>query len=258
MSYIRRYIRDLNNKNRKALSIFITAGFPEKKKFADYALKALDAGADILEIGIPFSDPLADGPVIQKTSKNALEEGVNMNFIFEQVAFIREKSKKPLILMGYANTILQFGRQKFGNMCIQTGINGIIVPDIPPEEYGFFTKELDGIDKILLTTPNSNRERIEKIDKLSEGFVYCVSIKGTTGERGKFGIETINSIKKTYENISKNPMLTGFGISGPDSVRKLRKFSDGFIMGSAVLNTFLIKGEADSLRLIELVSNECK
>jgi len=248
MRNIRDYIQSINNNGKKVLSIFLTAGFPTKEIFLDTAKSVLDNGADMLEIGIPFSDPLADGKVIQASSQIALEQGINLNDVFELCNELKNHSDKPLILMGYANPILKYGTKQFCEQAIDSGISGLIIPDIPLEEYdSFFTDGFLSLQKILLTTPTSLDERIKKIDELSEGFVYCVSVTGTTGVKNTFDENVIDNLKRTYSLVSKNKMLIGFGISKPEDVKTFSPYCDGVIVGSAVIK---IINESNTLNSI--------
>ncbi|MDP2036334.1 MAG: tryptophan synthase subunit alpha [Ignavibacteria bacterium] len=298
MSYISNYIDTLNKKNRKALSIFLTAGFPNKDNFVDLAKSVLDSGADMIELGIPFSDPLADGPIIQATSKLALDSRVTSKDVLNYAEQISKHSDKPIILMGYANPIKKYGIENFLRDAANSGAKGLIVPDVPLEEYDPFfhseerqhldarlpdlrnklarqeespnnmSKEIlhhaqgviqnDGIDVILLTTPTSSKERIKQIDEKSSGFVYCVSITGTTGVKDSFDDSTTDNLKRTYSLIQKNKMLIGFGISKPEDVKRFSPFCDGVIVGSRVMKSLLNKEERkETLKIIEQLSEVC-
>ncbi len=259
MSYIANFIEELNKKNRKALSIFLTAGFSEKNKFVDLAKNVLDAGADMIELGIPFSDPLADGPVIQASSKAALDNGVNLKDVFTYAESISAYSNKPITLMGYANPIRKYGIKNFLNDAANCGVKGLIVPDVPLEEYdSFFTEQPDNLDVILLTTPTSSDERIQMIDSKSEGFVYCVSVVGTTGVKNNFSSNTIDNLQRTYSLLKKNKMLIGFGISKPEDVKNFSPFCDGVIVGSRIMKS-LLNGDklADTLKIVSELSCAC-
>jgi tryptophan synthase alpha chain len=237
---IRDSIDVVNKDNKKALAVFLTAGFPDKNKFIEYAKAAIDGGADILEIGIPFSDPLADGPVIQASSSIALKQKFTIKDIFNFIETIRNYSDIPAVLMGYANPINKYGKEKFLIDSSNSGANGLIVPDIPLEEYDFFFPANNhGLDIILLTTPTSSEERIQAIDKKSAGFVYCVSVTGTTGADKKFDDSTVEHLKRTYSLITKNKMMIGFGISKPEDIRKFYDYADGFIVGSRIIKSIL-------------------
>ncbi len=246
MSKISDVINEENADGRKVLSIFLTAGFPELSGFTDIAVNVLENGADMLEIGIPFSDPLADGPTIQMSSQAALKNGITFSKIFEYVEEIKKRSDKPIILMGYANPILRYDLVKFIDDSKNSGVDGVIIPDVPLEEFDeFFSGSISGIDKILLTTPTSSSERIKEIDKKSDGFVYCVSVTGTTGGNKKFDDDSLNNLERTYQLISQNKMLIGFGISSPEDVIKVKPFCDGVIIGSALIK--VISNNRDSL-----------
>jgi len=260
MKNISEYIQSINNSERKVLSVFLTAGFPSKEKFLNYAETILNNGADMLEVGIPFSDPLADGSVIQASSQIALEQGINLNDVFELCDKLKTRTDKPIILMGYANPILKYGTNKFCANAINSGVSGLIIPDVPLEEYdSFYTTEFSSLQKIMLTTPTSSNERIKKIDELSEGFVYCVSVTGTTGTRNNFDETTFINLERTYSLIKKNKMLIGFGISNAESVKSFIPYCDGVIVGSAVIKLILEKKEMSELNsLISNLSEACK
>ncbi|MCX7876497.1 MAG: tryptophan synthase subunit alpha [Melioribacteraceae bacterium] len=259
MINISEYIKTINNNRKKALSIFLTAGFPTKKEFIELAKNVLDNGADLLEIGIPFSDPLADGPIIQASSQIALENKINIDEIFEMCYELKNYSNKPIILMGYANPILKYGSEKFCNNAIRSGVSGLIIPDVPYEEYNsFFTNEFLHLQKILLTTPTSSNERIKKIDELSEGFVYCVSVTGTTGIRNNFDENTFKNLERTYSLIKKNKMMIGFGISNAENVKSLAPYCDGVIVGSAIIKMILNKKEMSEINsFISSLNDSC-
>lgn len=258
---IRETIVKINENAQKALSIYLTAGYPKVDTFLDLVCKVYDAGADIIELGIPFSDPLADGPVIQKSSETALANGVSLSSTLEMTARIKERVDKQIILMGYANPIMRYGIDKFVSDAKEAKVDGLIIPDIPLEEYeDFFTDKFKDFEVTLLTTPTSSKERIKKIDELSSGFVYCVSLTGTTGVRNNFGDEVKQNLERTYNIIYKNKMMLGFGISSPENINEYKDYTDGFIVGSAVIKSL---GEDDekftkTLKLIGELSAACK
>ena len=236
MSFISDYIKKKNEAGEKVLSVFITSGFPDKNNFVKLALDILDSGADMLEIGFPFSDPLADGPIIQESSQQALKNGINLNTTFQYVKEIRKQTDKPIILMGYANPVLSYGISRFEDKSINSGVNGIIIPDVPIDEYdNFFNASFKGIDKILLITPTTNKERVKEIDNKSTGFVYCVSVSGTTGLHNKD--KSIEFVKRNQKLITRNKMLVGFGISNEEDIKRYAPYCDGVIVGSAVIKS---------------------
>ena len=251
---IRKTIEELNAKNKKALSIFLTAGYPNVESFVDLVCQVYDAGADIIELGIPFSDPLADGPVIQRSSEAAIKNGVSLSSSLEMVGQIKERVDKPLILMGYANPLKRYGIDRFVSDARENKVDGLIIPDIPIEEYDdFFTDKFSDFEIILLTTPTSSEARIKNIDQESTGFVYCVSVSGTTGVRQNFDDEVKNNLERTYNIISKNKMMLGFGISSPENIKEYRNFTDGFIVGSAVVKT--LEDDINYSKTLSLVSS---
>lgn len=257
---IKEHIEKINSNGRKALSIYLTAGFPSKNTFTDTALNIMENGADILELGIPFSDPLADGQIIQHSSQIAISNGVSIKDVLNYCGKIKSKTDKPLVLMGYANPILKYGAQEFCTDALNSGAQGIIIPDVPLEEYhSFYTDDFAGFEKILLTTPTSSNERIKAIDNKSEGFLYCVSVTGTTGSTTKFGEDTLSNLKRTYSSIKNNKMLIGFGIASPDDIRSVKQYCDGVIVGSAVIKKILnSKSEKEIMQFVRGLSAACE
>ena len=252
MSFISDYINTKNEAGEKIFSVFLTAGFPDKNNFVKLALDVLDTGADMLEIGFPFSDPLADGPVIQHSSQAALENGVTLKKVFEYVIEIREKTVKPIILMGYANPVLSFGKENFIASCLKSGVNGIIIPDVPIDESAdFFNDSFNGPDKILLASPTTPVERLIQIDQLSNGFLYYVSMTGTTGKQISNSKEIIEQVRKASSVIKKNKMLVGFGISTPEDVKTFLPYSNGVIVGSVIIKSLMNDDYNTTLKKIE-------
>lgn len=226
-------------KKENILTIYYTAGFP-KKEDTTTILEALEqSGVDLVEIGMPFSDPLADGETIQKSSEIALKNGMTLQVLFEQLKEVRQKVRIPLVLMGYLNPVLQFGIENFCKKCAEVGIDGLILPDLPLDEYEAEYKDLFeryGLYVIFLITPQTSQERIRKIDTLSKGFIYAVSQASTTGT--KLGIS--ESQEAYFERIKamqlQNPIQIGFGITDAESFRKACKYAQGAIIGSAFIN----------------------
>ncbi len=258
MSKIRNKIEEVNGRNGKVLSVFLTAGFPVGLDFAELALRVLDAGADMLEIGIPFSDPLADGSVIQQSSQAVLEHGMTLDRVLGFTKEIRARTDKPLILMGYANPVYFYGVDSFLTDAKDAGADGLIIPDVPLDEYdSFFGEREVPLDTILLTTPETASGRIGEIDRRSAGFVYCVSVSGTTGVRNGFSAEELASLKRTRELIHNNKMLTGFGISSPENVRQVIPYCDGVIVGSAIIRSLGLAGPDATLGLVRELKKSC-
>ena len=260
MSSLKEYIENLNLSSRKALAIYLTSGFPNKSNFSDLVLKTFDVGADIIEIGIPFSDPLADGPVIQASSKIALDNGITLKQTLDYANQIKNKTSKPILLMGYANPILKYGLKNFIRNSINCGVDGIIVPDVPLEEYdSFFTEKRNELDIVLLTTPASSDQRIKSIDEKCSGFVYCVSVLGTTGMQEGFGGDVFKNLNRTYSLVKKNKMMIGFGISDSQTIKSFSPFCDGVIVGSAVVKKLLDDSDqyTNTLSFIRELSSSC-
>lgn len=225
---------------RKMMNLFITAGYPTKEDTVELILGYERSGADIIELGMPFSDPLADGPTIQHSSEVALEQGLMMDDIFEMVTEVRKSSDIPIVLMGYINPLMHYGPEQFFHKCAESGVDGLILPDVPVEESGFikaFSAEYS-IPLIYLVAPNSSDARMKLVDEQSGGFVYCVSVTGVTGARK--GEEVSDSVKRFIErvnaNITRNPVLIGFGISSHEDAMKVAAKADGFVVGSALIN----------------------
>ena len=199
-------------------------------------LAAEKAGAAMVELGMPFSDPLADGPLIQESSQKAIKNGVTINWILETVSNIRRQSDIPIALMGYINPILKFGLTHFMESCSQAGVDGLIIPDLPSDEADDYVKssKTNGISPILLVAPNTSEKRIQDISKLAGDLIYCVAILGITGSRGSFGDKL-----KTYLNrVEKNsdcPFVVGFGIKEREDVIGINKIAHGAVVGSAII-----------------------
>ncbi len=260
MSKIKSTIEEINNNGSKALSIFLTSGFPTLDKFIDNTNRIIDAGADLIELGMPFSDPLADGGVIQQSSQIAIQNGITQKQTFQFAEELKKRNvNTPIILMGYANTLMQYGKEQFEQDAINAGVDGLIIPDVPLEEFdSFFSTFSNKLDKVLLTTPTSSQERIKTIDSKSTGFLYSVSVSGTTGVREGFSDEVIQNLKATYELVEHNKMLIGFGISKPENIKQLSPFADGFIVGSAVIKSLQNDGIDETVNLIKSLKQACK
>lgn len=253
MSIIKKHIQIINNNGEKALSIFLTSGFPDKNKFANLSLDIFDAGADILEIGMPFSDPIADGNVIQKSSQHSLNNGINISKTFDYVRRIREVSSKPIVLMGYANPILAYGKNKFINDAYHSGVSGLIIPDLPIDEQNIFLEtNTNNLDIISLVAPTTPVSRIKFIDEYSTGFVYCVSINGITGKNSNKVLNN-NYLSIIKSTITKSKIMVGFGISNSRDAKKVIPYCDGIIVGSAIIKS-LSKEKPPYKKTLKLIS----
>ena len=223
------------------MSLFITAGYPDLESTVDLVLGFEKNGADLIELGMPFSDPLADGPTIQYSSDVSIEKGISIDKIMDMVVEIRKKSEIPIILMGYMNPVLRYGVAKFCERAKAVGVDGFILPDIPVEESGLIEKEAAKVDIpiIYLVAPNTSDDRMQLADQKSEGFVYCVSVTGVTGARsGEEVSKSVNTfIERVGQQVTKNPKMVGFGIKSYEDAQQIAEKADGFIVGSALINT---------------------
>ena len=235
LSKINQKFLELNKINKLALMPFIMAGDPNIETTSEILLKLQEKGADLIELGIPYSDPLADGPIIQVSASRALKSGTSIKKVIKLLESIKKRLHIPIILFTYFNPLLKFGFEKFCNLASKAGVAGLIIPDLPLEEAYKFSKitNIYSIDLILLVAPTTPFERMKIISKYTRGFTYLVSVTGVTGERNKMGNRVENLITKLKE-ISPNPVAVGFGISSPEHVKKVSKWgADGVIIGSA-------------------------
>ena len=227
-------------KNKKILSIYFTAGYPRINDSVDI-IKALDKnGVDMIEVGIPFSDPIADGPIIQNSSTIAIKNGMSLSLLFDQLKNIRSTTQIPIILMGYINPIIQFGYDKFVDKLIECGIDGVILPDLPLLEYKkelkpFFDK--NNISFVSLISPNTSIERVKEIDQISDGFLYVVSSSSITGQNNLFDANQIKYFNSLNNIFLKNPKIIGFGISDKKSFDIACNYSNGAIIGTKFINS---------------------
>ena len=243
-------------KKENVLAVYFTAGYPQLNDTVTIIKELEAAGADLVEIGIPFSDPLADGPTIQKSGEKALENGISLNIIFEQLKDIRKEVKIPLVFMGYLNPIFKFGIRKFAEKCAEVGIDGLILPDLPVQEYMSDFKETFEackLSNIFLITPQTPEERIRKIDETSTGFIYMVSSSSTTGAKSAIQTNQESYFQRIQDMNLKTPRLIGFGISNHETFEKACRFANGAIIGSAFINAL-----SDSKDLKETVHNFVK
>lgn len=225
-------------KKSNILNVFYTAGYPKIDDTKDIALYLQEAGADIIEIGIPFSDPIADGPVIQESNKVALDNGMTLKILLQQVKELREKVNLPIILMGYINPIMQYGMEKFCEDAAAAGVDGLILPDLPMDEYQIEYKsifEKHGLSNTFLISPTTSEKRIRQIDEATNGFIYAVSASSTTGAKKGFDPEQEVYFKKLKSLKLKNPFLIGFGISSHETFSQACEYSSGAIVGSAFI-----------------------
>ncbi|MEM6765403.1 MAG: tryptophan synthase subunit alpha [Bacteroidota bacterium] len=225
-------------KREHILNIYCTAGYPGLHDISDIIVELDKAGVDLVEIGMPYSDPIADGPTIQMSNGIALANGISLEGLFEQLSDIRAKTQVPLILMGYINPVLQYGLEKFCRDAQAVGIDGVILPDLPLREYEMMYASLFeecNLSHVFLITPQTSEERIRKIDELTKGFIYMVSSDSTTGKTHQLSENQITYFKRIVDMSLKNPRLIGFGISDHQSFSQACTYSQGAIIGSAFI-----------------------
>jgi tryptophan synthase alpha chain len=230
--------KTFEKKNKKLLNIYFTAGYPNLNDTAKIIEMLDEAGADMIEIGIPFSDPIADGPTIQDSNQKALENGMTLKMLFTQLENIRLKVNIPILLMGYINPVIQYGFEAFCTKCKDIGIDGLILPDMPLTEYESHYKKLfseNDLSSVFLITPETNEERIRKIDTLTDGFIYMVSSSGTTGKTTGLSSQISDYFQRVSKLKLKNPLMVGFGIADKKSFDTASEFADGAIVGSAFI-----------------------
>ncbi len=233
-----RIVQLFQQKQKNLLSVYFTAGFPNLHDTTTIMEALQTGGADLIEIGIPFSDPMADGPTIQESNQAALHNGMSLKILFQQLETLNDRITIPVILMGYLNPILQFGLEKFCEACEKTGIDGLILPDLPMQDYLDMYKpifEKHGITNIFLITPQTSESRIRMVDEHSHGFIYMVSSASITGARQSISLEQINYFQRVKAMNLKNPQLIGFGISNRETFQVACENAAGAIIGSAYI-----------------------
>ena len=257
MSRIQNTFNILKQNNQKALGIFLTAGDPDFETSINIIERLPDNGVDFIEIGMPFSDPMADGPAIQLSSQRALKSGMNLEKCLNLVKKFREKnSHTPIILMGYYNPIYKYGKEDFVTKSIDCGVDGIIIVDLPPEEddelYNYSEKQ--GLSFIRLITPTTTKDRLVQVLKKATGFVYYVSITGITGTQAP-NVDDVSMNLKKIKSITDIPTIIGFGIRSPEQAYSMASISDGIVIGSAVVD--LIKSSYDNNQSKEFIVKAC-
>jgi len=238
MSRITEKFRNLKQKNEKAFIVFLMGGDPTLHLTESLIYELEKQGVDMIEIGIPFSDPIADGPTIQKAGQRALKKNVSLEKLLELVKRVRKKSNIPLLFMTYYNPVLRFGLDNFVRSAKKAGLDGVIIPDLTPEESGelFSLCKREGLDLIFFVAPTSTPERIREVNLKSSGFIYCISLLGVTGERKNISRD-IKGFLKGIKTKLKLPVAVGFGISTPEQTKELSKLPEvsGVIVGSAIV-----------------------
>ncbi|HEX6291625.1 MAG TPA: tryptophan synthase subunit alpha [Herpetosiphonaceae bacterium] len=238
MSRIRSSWEALAAARRRALILYLTVGFPERESALNLVPRLIAAGADMVELGVPFSDPLADGATVQRATERALKNRVNVAYCLETVRLLRERGVQvPLLLMGYLNPLLQYGLERFCVEAQAAGVDGLIIPDLPPEESAELHAacRAHDLDLILFLAPTSTQERIAHVAEQASGFIYCVSLTGITGARAELPAELPAFLARVRAQ-TQTPLAVGFGISRPEHARQVAQVADGVVVGSALLN----------------------
>ena len=259
MSRITPCLTALKKINEKALVTFITAGDPDLATTEEMIYLLEDAGADIIELGVPFSDPMADGPTIQLSSERALAAGTTLTGILETVKNVRKTSHIPIILMGYLNPIHAYGYELFCCDAALAGVDGVLLVDMPPEESDEFLRAANthGLNVIFLLTPTSDASRIAMVNKLGKGFIYYVTVTGVTGARQEIS-ETLASELSRIKTEVTLPIMAGFGISTPDQATSVSTLADGVVVGSAIVKLFQQYSGTDLRTKLKLFVSELK
>jgi len=239
-----------NSKKENLLSIYYTAGYPELNTTLDIAEALEKSGVDFLEVGFPYSDPVADGPTIQHSSEKALENGMNLHLLFEQLADLRKRVNIPILLMGYVNPMVQYGVENFCKKAAEVGVDGVIVPDLPMYEYetlyaGYF--KANNLSNIFLVTPQTSEDRIRKIDELSNSFIYLLSSSSITGGNLQVSVNIEDYYKRIQAMELINPAIIGFGISDSKSFNKACEYAAGAIVGSAFVKLLGTEGYLEKI-----------
>ncbi len=236
MNRIDKKFKELRKKHKKAFIVYICAGDPDIDTTEELVITLENSGVDIIELGMPFSDPLADGPTIQAASQRALEKGINLYKIFHLIKKLRRKTRIPIVLMGYYNPVIKYGLKRFVKDATKAGADGAIIPDLPVEEASEFINlsRKFKFNTIFLASPTTTNEKFREISKKSCGFIYYVSLTGVTGAREKLPTKIKSDVKKIKRH-TKKPVCVGFGVSKPAQVKDINSFADGVIVGSAVI-----------------------
>ena len=257
MNRIEQHFSALRAKKEKALICYLTAGDPDLEKTREIILALEAAGVDLVEIGVPFSDPTADGPIIQAASQRALKNGTTLANILAMIESLRKTSEIPIVLFGYYNPILSFGTERFAAKAAQAGVDGILVVDLPPEEAAELRQYTDpqGIDFISLIAPTTSTERVKTIARHATGFLYYISITGVTGT-AKPQVEEVKKDVARIRKVTALPLAIGFGISTPQQAAEIVPYADGIVIGSAIVKMIEENSQRDDL--VSVVSQYAK
>lgn len=242
-----------SKKDQNLCSVFFTSGFPNLEDTTTIIEKLGDSGVDFIEVGLPYSDPMADGPTIQHSSSVALNNGINLDVIFDQLKSIKETNETPLVLMGYLNQVLKYGEVAFCEQCVACGIDTVILPDLPMIEYETKYKALFakyGISNVFLVTPQTSEERIRKIDAMTEAFIYVVASASITGAKGEISEQQIAYFERIKAMELKSKLIVGFGISNKSTFNKACEYMNGAIIGSAYIKFLAENGASKTGKFV--------
>lgn len=243
----------LKREGRKAFIPYLMAGDPRMDATVSFVRALEQGGADLIELGVPFSDPLADGPVIQRASERSLREGATLRGVLAGVQQLRRQSQIPLLLMTYYNPVAKYGEARFARDALAAGVDGVIIPDLPPEEAGGvrMAARREGLDLVFLLAPTSNEDRIRRVCQATQGFVYYVSLTGVTGMRRSLDPALMEGIQR-LRKATRKPIAVGFGISTPDQAELVGRWADGVIVGSACVRLIeQSRGVRDAARRLQ-------
>ncbi|MGD8440484.1 MAG: tryptophan synthase subunit alpha [Holophagae bacterium] len=248
MNRIARTFKDASRHGRAVFVPYVTAGDPSLDRTIEIASALARAGAGVLELGVPFSDPIADGPTNQRAAERALAVGTSLRDVLAAVRAIRERSDLAIVLFTYANPVVRYGIDRFCQHAAASGVDGVLFTDVPAEEMGLFRSPLKqaGLDPIMLVTPTSTRQRMKAAAKIGGGFLYLVSRVGVTGAQDELDRELATHVE-TARHASKLPVAVGFGISNPDQVARVAAIADGVVVGSAIVNIIAEEGDTDEV-----------
>ncbi len=249
-------LKNIFQEKENLLSIFFTAGYPKLNDTITIISELANNNVDFIEVGLPYSDPLADGPTIQDSSQVALQNGMNLDIVFEQLKAIKETNSTPLVLMGYLNQLLKYGEDKFCQACVECGIETVILPDLPMVEYENHYQQLfkkHGLTNVFLITPHTSEERIRKIDALTEAFIYVVASASITGAKGDISNNQITYFERIKAMNLKSDLIIGFGISDNETFKTACQFANGAIIGSAFIKELSKKGVSEIGNFIESI-----
>jgi tryptophan synthase alpha chain len=249
-------LKNIFQEKENLLSIFFTAGYPKLNDTITIISELANNNVDFIEVGLPYSDPLADGPTIQDSSQVALQNGMNLDIVFEQLKAIKETNSKPLVLMGYLNQLLKYGEDKFCQACVECGIETVILPDLPMVEYENHYQQLfkkHGLTNVFLITPHTSEERIRKIDALTEAFIYVVASASITGAKGDISNNQITYFERIKAMNLKSDLIIGFGISDNETFKTACQFANGAIIGSAFIKELSKNGVSEIDNFIQSI-----